>query len=116
MNKKLLNAVNKVTSYHIHGNEIPKDVLDNLANVQLEYEKELNIKVGDFLTVKKWTSHTDNSYIGDVLEVIEVFLPHFTVRRYTKNSTNIIRLSLNAVEIEELPQGYIDSVLMDNKL
>lgn len=29
----------------------------------------IKLAVGDYITVERWTSHTDNSYVGAILEV-----------------------------------------------
>lgn len=39
--KKLLNKVNKVTSSHRHGLEVPKQDLTDLANRQIEFEESI---------------------------------------------------------------------------
>lgn len=42
--KHLMNLVNKVTSYHRHGNPMPRKLLDDLSNAQIEYEQARDIK------------------------------------------------------------------------
>jgi hypothetical protein len=40
----LMNKLNKVTSCHRHGREIPANYLDDLSNAQVEYEEYLLAK------------------------------------------------------------------------
>ena len=39
--ERFLAIVNKVTAYHRHGNNIPKEALDKLCNAQIELETKL---------------------------------------------------------------------------
>lgn len=39
--QSLICKVNKITAYHRHGNKIPKKVLDDLSNFQIDFEKWL---------------------------------------------------------------------------
>lgn len=41
--KILLCKINKVTAYHRHGNPIPKEALDDLANFQIEFEDKYKL-------------------------------------------------------------------------
>lgn len=38
---RLMNKVNKVTSYHRHGRVIPEQALDDLSNAQLDFEEAM---------------------------------------------------------------------------
>ena len=42
---QLVARVNRVTAYHRHGTVIPKQALDDLANVQIDVEKALREEV-----------------------------------------------------------------------
>lgn len=78
-----------------------------------EFNEEVtpeNIQVGDFITVREWTSHKDNSYKGDLLEVKKIALPHVFVERHSKYAHNCdrLQLSFDKVIFQRVNQDFID--------
>jgi len=66
---------------------------------------------GDFVTLYKWLSHQDNSYKGDVLEVLLVEGDYIILRKHSKydfekNNNNIV-INLNDVELVHISDEFI---------
>lgn len=67
---------------------------------------------GDFITVLEWTSHRDNSYKGDVLEVQAIDLPFIVCKNHTGYSGGKpLSLNTNAVQLVSLSKEYVDAAL-----
>jgi len=85
----------------------------SLVRLKAEIKAELakygtDINVGDFITVTKWLSHHDNSYVGNVLEVKAIDDQFIIVHRH--NGIGIgdkITLNLHAVEVRLLSKLFI---------
>ena len=76
--------------------------------------KQAMIKKGDFVTVRKWLSHPDNSYKGDCLEVMVVDTPFIRVKRHTGwNKGGMLTLNLEQVELHPLSPEFVQSVIGD---
>jgi len=73
------------------------------------------IKVGDFITVLRWTSCFDNSYRGDVLEVKVIDMPFISVKRHNGFGASFgqdkITLNMEQIEIKVLAKAFVDDVL-----
>ena len=69
------------------------------------------IEVGDFITVVEWTSHKDNSYRGDCLEVLAVDENLLRVQRHVGNGIlrdwDHITLNLDQVVVRELSDDFV---------
>ena len=69
------------------------------------------IEVGDFITVVEWTSHKDNSYKGDCLEVLVTDENLLRVVRHTGKGTagdwDYITLNLDQVVVRELSDDFV---------
>jgi hypothetical protein len=68
---------------------------------------------GMFITVVEWTSHEDNSYKGDCLEVLVVDENLLRVSRISQYSHNRdkITLDLNRVIVRELSTEFVESCM-----
>lgn len=71
------------------------------------------ITKGMFITVVEWTSHRDNSYKGDCLEVTVVDDNLLRVERISQYSTkrDKITLDLNRVIVRELSPEFVASCM-----
>jgi len=69
-------------------------------------------EVGDFVTVTEWTSHKDNSYKGDVIEVMVVDYPLFRGKNHTYcYGDGNVTLDLSRLNIRELSAEFVADVL-----
>lgn len=69
------------------------------------------VKKGMFITVVEWTSHKDNSYKGDCLEVKVVDDNLLRVERinHYSQTRDKFTLDLNRVIVRELSPEFVDS-------
>ena len=69
------------------------------------------VKKGMFITVVEWTSHRDNSYRGDCMEVVVVDENLVRVERinHYSNTRDKITLDLNRVIVRELSAEFVES-------
>ena len=69
-------------------------------------------EVGDFITVTEWTSHTDNSYKGDVMETKVVDYPLIRVKNHTCSYlTGNMTLDLTRLNVRELSAEFVADVI-----
>jgi len=69
-------------------------------------------EIGDFITVTEWTSHTDNSYKGDVLEVLVVDYPLLRVTNHSSGfMTSPMTIDLTRLNVRELSKEFVANVL-----
>jgi hypothetical protein len=74
--------------------------------------ESLTVKKGDFITVVRWTSHLDNSYKGDCMEVLVVDMPFIRVRIHDDDLfPEGVTLNLDQLEIMPLSDEFVKSVL-----
>ena len=69
------------------------------------------VKVGEFITVVRWTAYTDNSYRGDCLEVLATDKNLLSVVRRGYRSRLRITLDLDKLIIRTLSKDFVDSVI-----
>ena len=78
-----------------------------ITNIYIEQIPE----IGDFITVDEWTSHDDNSYRGDCLEVLAVDKNLVRVVRHSGNHSlrewDKCTLNLDQVIIRELSDEFV---------
>jgi len=80
---------------------------------------DLNIKIGDYITVVKWTntlkdsSERDQSYIGDCLKITATDKNLLRVNIIKTGGKTFIKttLDLNKVMIRKLSQSFVDTIL-----
>lgn len=71
---------------------------------------KIELRKGDFITGVKWHSHTDNSYIGDVMEVLD-FDPCsmlIKVKSWYNNSRTMI-LCQTRLEVKKVGQKFAEN-------
>lgn len=86
--KRNIKVISEATEYsrcdhHKHMMDLSREVaeMNSLANKITQEQRDVcrkfiadvngrRINKGDFITVVKWISHKDNSYVGDIMEVI----------------------------------------------
>lgn len=81
-------------------------------SVSAQLAKDAELKKGDFFTIKRWTSHKDNSYLGDCFEVKAIDHPYVRALKHDgafKGKT--MTLSLDRVEIMPLSKEFVDDVM-----
>jgi len=69
------------------------------------------VKAGQFITVVEWTSHHDNSYKGDCLEVIVADKNLLSLRERGYSNQRSFTLDLNRVIIRVLSDDLVRSVI-----
>ena len=77
------------------------------------------IKVGDVITVEKWTSHMDNSWVGDLLEVIAIDKPFYAVK-YVRNEDSCLGINsfvLNTGQcvLKKLSKEFVSAMIEAGK-
>jgi hypothetical protein len=72
--------------------------------------KAEDLKQGQFITVLRWTSHIDNSYCGDVLQVEIILLPFITVKRLNSRRKESFKLDTRNCKLAYLPMEYVDAL------
>lgn len=76
------------------------------------YMESKRISVGDIVTVKRWKSFFDRSYVGDLLEVLSVDSPFLCVKRVGRSVVDRpLILSTDEVEIKKLSKEFVESAL-----
>lgn len=73
----------------------------------------LEIKKGDFFTVKKWVKTNDRSYIGDIFQVQAIDLPFISASRHSGfifKDGNMI-FSLDEVVLKKLSDEFVNSIV-----
>lgn len=80
----LLNKLNKVTSCHRHGRDIPEQYLDDLCNAQVEYEQsdlteleELIYSIEDFSDDDAWMLRDMKETVLHRLQIKKSKWPHY---------------------------------------
>lgn len=75
--------------------------------------KPENITVGANLTVNKWISHSDNSWVGDALEVVAIDLPFIVVKEVGGLLDENFSLDVRRVQLQTLSVEYIRALAGD---
>ena len=118
--KQSLDAIEMVFRFNLFGNKHSFEneyQLEILKKLKYSIKEELSptkqeIKLGDFITVDKWLSHTYYSYCGDVLEVMLIDYPLIRVYRHSKYSSgDNITLDLRKVAVRKLSKYFVDDVV-----
>lgn len=73
------------------------------------------LKVGDFITVVKWLSHYDRSYVGDCLEVKAKDGEFLRVFRHKGYCEELITLNLKEIVVRRLSNSFIETFLPERK-
>lgn len=70
-------------------------------------------EIDQFITVLKWLSHTDYSYVSDILKVKAVDYPFVVVNRLNKfnDKHDVIKLDLRRIEFKKLSLDYVHAYL-----
>ena len=71
---------------------------------------------GDYFTVVRWTSHQDNSYVGDCFEAIAVDGDLVMAKRHLLNNREgRITLCGSRLIMRPLSQEFVNSVITNRK-
>jgi hypothetical protein len=65
--------------------------------------EDLKVKRGDFITIKKWRSHKDRSWVGDCLRVGAVQENFLVCTKIIPGGKEGIRFTLNIDDVEIMP-------------
>lgn len=85
-----------------------------MENLPVSNQVKIEVpEIDQLITVLKWLSHLDYSYVSDVLKVKAVDYPFVVVHRLNKfnDKYDVIKLDLRRIEFKKLSLDYVDAYL-----